>query len=286
MKGIILAGGFGTRLYPMTTNISKQLLPIYDKPMIYYSLSTLMRLKIRDILIISSKEFINIYKNIFKYSYKLGIKISYLSQNYPNGIAESFIIGKDFIGKDNVTLILGDNFFYGLNSGILKFEEFKKNFGAKIFAYKVNEPQNYGVINIYKNNKIKNIIEKPKKPNSNYVATGLYVYDNNVIKKVTKLKPSKRGELEITDLNNLYIKEKKLEAIFLQSGSVWLDAGTSQDLLKASQFVQTVQDRQKILIGSPEETAYFNNWVSKNKLKGIISHMPENEYSKHLINLL
>ncbi len=286
MKGIILAGGFGTRLYPMTTNISKQLLPIYDKPMIYYSLSTLMRLKIRDILIISSKEFINIYKNIFKYSYKLGIKISYLSQNYPNGIAESFIIGKDFIGKDNVTLILGDNFFYGLNSEILKFEEFKKNFGAKIFAYKVNEPQNYGVINIYKNNKIKNIIEKPKKPNSNYVATGLYVYDNNVIKKVTKLKPSKRGELEITDLNNIYIKEKKLEAIFLQSGSVWLDAGTSQDLLKASQFVQTVQDRQKILIGSPEETAYFNNWVSKNKLKGIISLMPENEYSKHLINLI
>ncbi len=286
MKGIILAGGFGTRLYPMTTNVSKQLLPIYDKPMIYYSLVTLMSLKIKNILIISSEDFLYTYKEIFKDFYKLGLKISFLSQGHPNGIAESFIIGKDFIGKDNVTLILGDNFFYGINNDKIKLNNLKKNFGAKIFAYKVKEPENYGVINLDINKKVKDIIEKPKKPKSNYVATGLYIYDNNVVEKVKKLRPSNRGELEITDLNNLYIKEKKLEAIYLKSGSVWLDAGTAQDLLKASHFVQTIQDRQKILIGSPEETSLRNNWISKNKLRKIISKMPINEYSKNLMEII
>ena len=286
MKGIILAGGFGTRLYPMTTNVSKQLLPIYDKPMIYYSISTLMQLKIKDILIISSKNFIPIYKDIFKNFKRYGLKISYLKQDYPHGIAQSFIIGKKFIGSDNVTLILGDNFFYGVDYKIINLSKLSKNFGAKIFAYKVNEPENYGVISLKKNQNVAKIDEKPKKPKSNYVATGLYVYDNQVVEKVKKLKPSKRGELEITDLNNLYIKDKKLEAVFLNSGSVWLDAGTSQDLLKASHFVQTIQDRQKILIGSPEVIALNNGWITKNNFKKLINEMPKNEYSKNLMEII
>ena len=262
MKGIILAGGYGTRLYPTTTNISKQLLPIYDKPMIYYALTTLMNLRIRKILLISSDNFLPIFKNIFKDFSNLGLDISYAIQDEPRGIAESFIIGRKFIGNDNVSLILGDNVFYGIDYTDFKPDKFKKNFGAKIFAYKVNKPENYGVIQFSNNNTVINIIEKPKKPSSNYVATGLYFYDNNVIENVMKIKPSKRNELEITDLNKIYIKNHKLEACILKSGCVWLDAGTAQDLMKASHFVQTIQDRQKILIGSPEATALKNNWLS------------------------
>jgi len=286
MKGIILAGGFGTRLYPMTTNISKQLLPIYDKPMIYYSISTLMELKIREILIISSKNFIPIYKDIFKNFNNFGLKILFKEQKYPNGIAESFIIGKKFIGRDNVTLILGDNFFYGINYDKIDLTKLNKNFGAKIFTYKVNEPKNYGVISLKNKEYVSKIEEKPRNPKSNFVATGLYVYDNTVVKNVKMLKPSKRGELEISDLNNLYIKQKKLEAVFLNSGSVWLDAGTAQDLLKASHFVQTIQDRQKILIGSPEAIALKNGWITKSELKKIINKMPKNEYSKNLLEII
>ncbi len=252
MKGIILAGGLGTRLYPMTVPISKQLIPIYDKPMIYYSLVTLMNLNIKDILLISTKQSLPVYKKIFKNISKLGVKINFAIQDQPKGIAQALIIGKKFINKSNVTLILGDNFFYGVNYNLIN--KLNLNVGAKIFTYQVNNPSNYGVI-YFKKNKISRIVEKPKNPRSNFVATGLYIYDNEVTNLVNYIKPSKRGELEITDLNNIYIKKSKLEPIFLKTGCVWLDAGTAQDLLKASHFVQTIQDRQKILIGSPEETS-------------------------------
>ena len=279
MKGIILAGGLGTRLYPMTVPISKQLIPIYDKPMIYYSLTTLMNLKIKDILLICTKESLPVYKKIFKKIYKLGISINFAIQNQPKGIAQALIIGKKFIKKSNVTLILGDNFFYGVNYNLIN--KLNLDIGAKIFTYEVNNPSKYGVI-YFKKDKILKIVEKPEKPKSNFVATGLYIYDNEVIKLVNDIKPSKRGELEITDLNNIYIKKSKLEPVFLKTGCVWLDAGTAQDLLKASHFVQTIQDRQKILIGSPEETSYKNDWITLSDYKKLINEMPTSEYSNNL----
>jgi len=263
MKGIILAGGFGTRLHPSTISVSKQLLPVYDKPLIYYPLSTLLAAGIDDILIISISENIPLYKKLFNDGSHLGIKISYQKQDQPNGIAEAFIIGEEFIDNENVALILGDNIFHGSqlvdsinnqSSAVLE--------GAKIFAYKVPDPQRYGVVEFNKKNSVLSIEEKPKLPKSNFAVTGLYVYDNEVCKHAKKLLPSARGELEITDLNNLYLHQNKLEVVLLDSGMAWLDAGTPDSLLEAAHFVQTIQNRQLIQIGCLEEISFKKGFIS------------------------
>ena len=282
MKGIILSGGQGTRLFPLTKSISKQLLPIYDKPMIYYPLSTLMSLGIKKFLIITNNFYLENYKLLLQDGSQWGIEIDYEIQENPNGIAEAFLIGKNFIDSDPVTLILGDNIFYGLdfNKEII---DINKN--AYIYLFKVANPNRYGVAN-FKNNKIISIEEKPKNPRSEYAVTGLYRYPNNVIDYVKKIKPSKRNELEITDLNNLYIKKNKLNAIKMQKGSVWLDAGTTSSIVQASQFVQTIQDRQNILFGSPEAISLLNKWISKSKFIKLIKNSPENDYYKYLKKII
>ena len=285
MKGIILAGGQGTRLYPLTTSVSKQLLPIYDKPLIYYSLSTLMLMGINDILIITTpnqkKDFINLLGN----GTKFGIKIKYAIQLKPSGIAESFIIGEKFIGNNPVTLILGDNFFYGINSS----QQINKNLenidGGIIFSYTVPDPENFGVI-YFSKNKISKIIEKPKKPKSNIVATGLYIYDSNVTKYAKIIKPSKRNELEITDINNIYIKQKKLSNIHLKEGAVWLDTGTYESLFQASLYVKIIQERNQILVGSPELASLNKGWISKKNLLKNINSFKKNQYFLKLKNII
>ena len=282
MKGIVLAGGYGTRLFPLTSSVSKQLLPVFDKPLIYYSITTLMSANINEILIITTEEFILNFKKLLGNGSNFGIKISYAIQKKPYGIAHAFIIAEKFINKKPIALILGDNIFYGIG----KIDFFNYNFsGAKIFLYDVPDPQNYGVVNI-KNNKIISIEEKPKKPKSSKVITGLYLYDKDVVSIAKKLKPSKRNELEITDINKNYLKINKLQYTNLSEGSVWLDAGTTTSLLQASQYVQTVQERQKLQVGCPEEIAYKNKWLSKNKLKKIIKKMPVNSYSNYLKKIL
>ena len=278
MKGIILSGGMGTRLYPLTTSVSKQLLPIYDKPMIYYPLSTLMQLGIKKILVITNSFYLKNYEDLLQDGSQWGIDIKYETQDNPNGIAEAFIIGKDFIGKDPVTLILGDNIFYGLDFNLV---DFKINDKAYIYLFKVADPSRYGVANL-KNNEIINIIEKPKNPKSDFVVTGLYMYPNNIIDYVKKIKPSKRNELEITDLNNIYIKRKNMNAIKMKKVSVWLDAGTTHSIVQASQFVQTIQERQNVLFGSPDEIAYSYNLISKQKFKKLVKNSPTNEYFNFL----
>ncbi len=280
MKGIILAGGMGTRLHPLTSSLSKQLLPLFDKPMIYYPLSTLIELGIKDILCICKKEDILLFKNLLKNGSQWGVKISYEIQNKPSGIAESFIIGEKFIGNQNVALILGDNIFYGVNYN-------KNNFkrGATIFAYQVQDPQRYGVIEIKNNRPIK-IVEKPKKPKSNLAVTGLYLYDNEVVKIAKNINPSKRGELEITDINNQYLKNKKLDVSILKQGSMWLDAGTFNSLLQASLFIQTLQERQNIQIGSPESASFNQSFIDKKKLKKLLDKSPKNEYYNYLYKLI
>tara|TARA_Y100000768_G_C23950689_1_gene670043 strand:+ start:699 stop:1553 length:855 start_codon:yes stop_codon:yes gene_type:complete len=284
MKGIILSGGYGTRLYPLTLPYSKQLLPIFDKPMIYYPLATLMSLGIREILIITTPSDLKLFKKLLSNSKNWGIKISYTVQKKPKGIAESFILAKDFIKNDNVSLILGDNIFNGINFELIK-KNIKDDFtGALLFTYKVENPSRYGVAQI-KNNKITSIEEKPKKPKSNYAVTGLYIYDNNVINFSKKLKPSNRNELEITDVNKIYMKKKNLKNITMEKGTVWLDAGTFETLLQSSMYVQTIQKRQNILIASPEEISYQNGWIDKKDLKKIIKKLPFNEYRKYLENI-
>tara|TARA_B110000438_G_scaffold295658_1_gene339015 strand:+ start:2633 stop:3493 length:861 start_codon:yes stop_codon:yes gene_type:complete len=286
MKGIILAGGEGSRLHPLTISISKQLMPIYDKPLIYFPLCTLMLANIREILCISSPNQINNIKNLLGDGSKWGISIEYKIQEKPNGIAEAFIIGEYFIKNDPVALILGDNIFYGIDLDKILIHNIKTFSGAKIFTYKVKNPKRYGVVEVSKKNKVKSIIEKPEFPKSSDVATGLYFYDNNVVDYAKKIKPSDRGELEITDLNKVYLKKNTLEAIKLQNGTVWLDAGKFDSLLQASQYVQIIQQRQNILIGSPEEIAFKKEWISKSDLKKIINKFPNNEYSNSLKNLL
>jgi len=279
MKGIILAGGLGTRLYPLTISVSKQLLPLFDKPMIYYPLTTLIELGIKDILLICKKEDKNLFKKLLNNGSKWGLKISYEVQDKPSGIAESFIIGKDFIKNDNVALILGDNIFYGINYHINEFRS-----GANIFAYKVNDPQRYGVVELKNKIPVK-IVEKPKKPKSNYAVTGLYLYDNKVVSIAKNISPSKRGELEITDINNEYLRKSKLQVSILKQGSMWLDAGTFSSLLQASLFIQTLQERQNIQIGSPESSSYLKNFISKKQLKNILEKSSNNEYYNNLKKL-
>ncbi len=283
MKGIILAGGLGTRLHPSTISVSKQLLPIYDKPLIYYPLSNLLSAGIRDILIISTSDNIGLFKRLFGNGKELGINLCYESQDEPNGIAEAFIIGSKFIGSDNVTLILGDNIYYGNQiASELKKQASTNNKGAKIFAYKVQDPERYGVVEFNESKSVVSIEEKPLIPKSNYAVTGLYVYDNDVCKLAESLTPSNRGELEITDLNNLYLDQNKLEVILLDAGTAWLDAGTPDSLLEAAHFVQTIQNRQLIQIGCIEEIAFKQGFISKDVFNKIASNAPKNKYGDYL----
>ena len=284
MKGIILSGGHGSRLYPATASVSKQLIPIFDKPLIYYPLCTLIYAGIDEILCITSIEDNNSFKKLLGNGNSIGLKIQYAIQKKPNGIAESFLIAENFIANDNVALILGDNIFYGIeNEPTLNFSNFKT--GARIFAYQVPDPSRYGVIE-FNNKNIISIEEKPRKPKSKLAVTGLYFYDNNVINIAKNIKPSKRKELEITDVNNSYINMKSLEFTKLKNNVVWLDAGTPTSLLQASQFVQTIQERQQINICCPEEAAFKKGLISLNQLKNIAGSYPNNSYGNYLKNLV
>jgi glucose-1-phosphate thymidylyltransferase len=281
MKGIILAGGHGTRLYPATISTSKQLLPIYDKPLIFYPLVTLMEAGIRDIAIITKKKDRNDFKSLLGDGSNFGIRIQYFIQDDPRGLAEAFIITEKFIGKSDVTLILGDNIFYGESLGILLKETFFS--GARIFCSEVQDPERYGVLEL-KNNSPVSIIEKPTKFISKWAVTGLYVYDSSVINQAKLLTPSKRGELEITDLNQKYLTKKILDAKFLDSNIVWMDTGTFDSMHEASSFVAAIQKRQAGLIGSPELTAYKNKWITKSEIKKNIRY--SNQYTESLLRSL
>ena len=285
MKGIILAGGAGTRLHPLTISYSKQLLPVFDKPMIYYPLCTLMSANIRDILIITTPHDQINFKKLLGNGNQWGINLKYEIQNNPNGIAEAFIIGEKFISNNNVALILGDNIFYGINIEKILTNSTSNFSGAKIFAYQVNDPERYGVIEI-NNDKIISIEEKPKIPKSPFVVTGLYFYDNSVIDIAKKIKPSHRKELEITDINKVYLKKNKIDVITLKQGMVWLDVGTTTSMLQAAQFVQTIQERQQIQIGCPEEISLKKGWISKEKLKALISQLPNNSYGDYIRKII
>jgi len=285
MKSIILAGGSGTRLYPITKSISKQLLPVYDKPMIYYPLSTIMLAGIREILIISNPEYIGLYKQLLSDGSHLGLKIEYKVQEKPKGIAEAFIVGEKFIGSDNVCLILGDNIFHGQGfSGMLKRAASLKE-GAVIFGYYVKDPKRYGVVEFDESNNVVSIEEKPEKPKSHYAVPGLYFYDNNVVEIAKNLTPSARGELEITDVNKEYLKRGKLKVELFGRGFAWLDTGTYDSLLEASNYVETIQKRQGFYISCIEEIAYRNGWISKEQLITLAKEMEKVEYGKYLLEI-
>jgi glucose-1-phosphate thymidylyltransferase len=287
MKGIILAGGLGTRLHPSTISTSKQLLPIYDKPLIYFPVTTLMSAGIEEILMISTEECIPLYKKLFGNGKKFGIEISYAVQDDPKGIAEAFIIGEEFLEKSHSTLILGDNIFYGgaLSEQLTEIRKSPSD-GAKIFAYKVSDPERYGVVEFSEGFKVLSIEEKPIIPKSKFAVTGLYAYDPEVTQLAKSLKPSHRGELEITDLNNLYLKNGNLDVTLMSSGDAWLDAGTPDSLLEAAHFVQTIQNSQSIQIGCPEEIALKQNFISKEGFVNLIKTAPKNKYGDHLRSLL
>lgn len=276
-KGIILSGGSGSRLFPLTTVVNKQLLPVFDKPMIYYPISTLINLGIRNICIISSKEYISFYKKLFSNALSLGLNISYETQDAPNGIAQSFIICKEFIRNDPVALILGDNVFHRLP----KITRFKN--GATVFAYKVEDPERYGVVEFSKNGKAISIEEKPKSPKSNYAIPGLYFYDNDAVRRAEILVPSERGELEITDLNKSYLKDGKLNVIKLEDGIAWLDAGTPTALAQSSDYVQAVQERQGQKIACIEEDCLNAGFISKSNFLKLVSSMPKSDYKNYLL---
>jgi glucose-1-phosphate thymidylyltransferase len=284
MKGIILAGGRATRLYPITKAICKQMIPVYDKPMIYYPLSVLMLAGIKDILIISTPDDTPRFRDLLGDGRNLGVKFSYAIQHKPRGIAESFIIGQNFIAGDNVALILGDNIFYGDNLSHFLRELISLKEGAIIFGYYVKDPQRYGVIEFNNNCKVISIEEKPSRPKSNWVVTGLYCYDNDVIDIAKKLKPSKRGELEITDVNNIYLKRNKLEVKLLGRGYAWLDTGTFDSLIDASMFIKTIEDRQGLKVGCIEEVAYRMGFINKKQLEKLTQTVNTSygEYLKRL----
>lgn len=285
MKGIILAGGSGTRLYPVTMSISKQILPVYDKPMVYYPLSVLMLAGIREILIISTPADIHLYENLLGDGNQFGISISYEIQPSPDGLAQAFIIGEKFIDNDNVCLILGDNIFYGHGFGheLLKVAKFDD--GAVVFGYYVTDPQRYGVVEFNKEGKVISIEEKPSNPKSNYALTGLYFYSNDVIGKAKKLKPSKRGELEITDLNRLFLQEGRLNVKVLGRGMAWLDTGTHESLLQAANYIQTIEMRQGLKISCIEEIAYKRGFITKEQLYDLASKMKSSTYGQYLLQL-
>lgn len=282
MKGIILAGGSGTRLHPLTLAVSKQLMPVYDKPMIYYPLSTLMYAGINDILIISTPQDLPLFEKLLGDGKRYGCNFSYAVQEEPNGLAEAFIIGKEFIGNDKVALILGDNIFYGTG---LK-ELLKSNNdpdGGIIYAYHVHDPERYGVVEFDENGKALSIEEKPKKPKSNYAVPGIYFYDNSVVEIAENIQPSDRGELEITDVNNEYLKKGKLSVSILDKGTAWLDTGTFASLMQAAQFVEVIEERQGLKIGAIEEAAYDMGYIDKKQLKKLVKPLLKSGYGKHLI---
>lgn len=285
MKGIILAGGSGTRLYPITRGISKQLIPIYDKPMIYYPLSTLMLAGITDILVISTPEFTPLFEQLLGDGSEWGISLTYKVQEKPNGLAEAFILGVDFIGDDSVCLILGDNIYYGSGLSKLVQEAAQKTDGATIFGYHVNDPERFGVVEFDDNMKALSIEEKPENPKSNYAVTGLYFYDNTVVEKAKNLKPSDRGELEITDINKLYLDEDKLDVKVMGRGYAWLDTGTHDSMMDASSFIATIQKRQNLKVACLEEIAYRMGYISKEKLVELAQPMKKNDYGQYLLRL-
>ena len=282
MKGIVLAGGSGTRLYPLTLGVSKQLLPIYDKPMIYYPLSVLMLAGINDILLISSSIDIDNYRRLLGDGSQFGIKLNFAVQEEPKGIGQAFLIGEKFIGNESVCLVLGDNIFYGQGLSDLLEEAGKKNNGSTIFGYHVSNPSEFGIVGLDKRNKVKSLQEKPKKPLSNYAITGLYFYDNSVINIAKKMKPSKRGEYEITDINKFYMLKGNLNLKILGRGIAWLDTGTHESLIQASNFVQTIESRQGLKIACLEEIAFNKGWISKKSLINSAKNYGNSQYGKHL----
>lgn len=286
MKGIILAGGSGTRLYPITKAISKQINPIYDKPMIYYPLSILMLAGIREILVISTPRDLPLFKELLGSGEDFGVRFEYAIQEKPNGLAEAFIIGEKFIGGDSCALVLGDNIFYGHGlTGILKEAEARKE-GATIFGYYVPNPKDFGVVEFDKDGKVISLEEKPQNPKSNYAVPGLYFYDNTVVEKAKKVKPSKRGELEITSINEMYLQEEKLHVVNFGRGMAWLDTGTHDALLEAANFVKTIQSRQGVMVACLEEIAYRNGWISKEKVLELAKPLMKSKYGEYLVNLV
>ena len=285
-KGIILAGGSGTRLYPVTHTISKQLLPVYDKPMIYYPLTTLMLCGIREILIISTQQDLPKFKALLGDGSQWGLKLTYTIQQNPDGIAQAFILGEKFIGDDLSTLILGDNIFYGHDLERLLHSADSRKTGATIFAYHVNDPERYGVAEFNKKKQVISLEEKPREPKSNFAVTGLYFYDQKVVQLAKDLKPSTRGELEITDLNQKYLEKNKLNIEMMGRGYAWLDTGTHDSLLNAGQFISTIENRQGLKVACPEEIAFQKKWITKSDLKNLIKPLIKNQYGLYLMKLI
>jgi glucose-1-phosphate thymidylyltransferase len=285
-KGIIMAGGSGTRLYPVTHVISKQLLPVYDKPMIYYPLTTLMLAGIREVLIISTPQDLPLYKSLLGDGTKWGIKLSYQEQINPDGLAQALVLGEKFIGDDLPTLILGDNIFYGHDLDALLKSASQREQGATVFAYHVSDPERYGVAEFDGNNHVKSLEEKPQNPKSNFAVTGLYFYDNQAVEFAKSLKPSKRGELEITDLNKKYLNHAQLYVERMDRGYAWLDTGTHDSLLDASQFIATIENRQGLKVACPEEIAFRKKWITHSDLEKLAKPLIKNQYGKYLLKLL
>jgi len=286
MKGIILAGGAGTRLHPITKSISKQIIPVYDKPMIYYPLSVLMLAGIREILIISTPEDLHLYQTLLDDGSQLGLELSYAIQPSPDGLAQAFLIGEDFIGNSPVCLILGDNIFYGHGFGQTLEEAARLRDGALVFGYYVNDPERYGVVDFDYEGKVLSLEEKPAQPKSSYAVTGLYFYDNDVVDKAKSLKPSKRGELEITDLNRLYLDELKLEVKIMGRGMAWLDTGTQESLLQAANYMHTIEQRQGLKISCIEEIAFMKGFISEHQLRVLADGMSNSTYGQYLLTVL